>query len=321
MTHRGRIAIAGVVLAVGAAACGSTSASGSKAGPKAGSNYGAQPNSVLTAYNQTTAAKTAKVSINEMVTATSGGTTTPVTVNGSGALSFANQTGALTLMSGSGGSIELRVLPPDLYLKVPAQAQGQAKVPGNKPWVKVNVDKVTQAQFGAGLSQLSNASSSPTQSLSYLQGVSDSSITQLGTQMIRGVPTTEFKATVDLDKAAAKKGPQAQAATKRIEAQIHTSSFPIQLWLDHQGRVRQVSYQLTVPIPVPATGSSATGSSTTSPGPSTTGPSSPPGGQVAVAQTIDFYDFGTPVTVTAPPPDQVYDVTAQATQAATTSTT
>jgi hypothetical protein len=69
------------------------------------------------------------------------------------------------------------------------------------------------------------------------------------------------------------------------------------VWLDAQGRVRQVAYQLILP---PAT------SSPTDPG-STTGATSS-----SFSATIDFYDFGIPVDVTAPPADQVDNVTSQA---------
>ena len=131
--------------------------------------------------------------------------------------------------------------------------------------------------------------------LSYLQGVTNSSIiTTVGPATIRGVDTTEYTATVDLTKVADQKSPAEQAALKSLEAQLHTSIMPIQVWLDAQGRVRQI----TVQVQASTTASSSTGSTI----PATSG---------KVTSTANYYDFGIPVDVSAPPSAQVDNVTDQ----------
>jgi hypothetical protein len=87
---------------------------------------------------------------------------------------------------------------------------------------------------------------------------------------------------------------------------LQSSTIPLQVWLDAQGRVRQVAYQLSLPsttgsIPLPGSTTAAASSSFTA--------------------TIDFYDFGIPVDVSAPPADQVFNATSQAIATASPTTT
>ncbi|MGO8870220.1 MAG: hypothetical protein ACLQPH_02260 [Acidimicrobiales bacterium] len=257
------------------AGCSSTQATGSSAGTQTGAG------AVLTAYTQTVAAGSARISLDENVS--TGGTNR--TISADGRIDFASQNLAMDLTIPSLGSLSIRVIPPELYLQAPGALQSE--LPPGKSWLSIDLDTLTTSQYGASLSELSDSSQQSTQILSYLEAVSSNGITEVGPATIRGVPTTEYRATVDLTKAAALKDARAQAALQRIESELHTTSFPVQVWLDDQGRVAQMSYQITVPA------SSATSSAT------------------SVSITVGFYDFGTPVTVTAPPASQVYDITNQ----------
>ena len=60
--------------------------------------------------------------------------------------------------------------------------------------------------------------------------------------------------------------------------------MPVQVWLDAQGRVRQITIQIQA---------STTASST--PGATTQATAE------TVSTTVDYYDFGTPVDVSSPP--------------------
>ena len=163
---------------------------------------------------------------------------------------------------------------------------------------------MSEAKLGASLSQLSSSSQESTQLFSYLQSVSTSGITTVGPATIEGVPTTEYKATVDLTKAADQKSPAAQAALKSLEAPLNATTMPVQVWLDGHGRVRQVTNLLQV-----TTNSQSNGSTTV------------PAASGSVSTTVDYYDFGTPVTVQPPPASQVDDVTNQALASASSTTT
>jgi hypothetical protein len=273
----GRWAAGAAVAALGLTAlagCSSSQATGKTTG-------GAGADAVLTAYHQTLAAGTAKLSLYETVSV--GGTNQSVSADGS--VDFASKDLEMDMTVPSLGAITMRMVSPYLYLQAPGALQSE--LPAGKTWLSIDLDTLTQSKLGSSLSELSDSSQQSTQILSYLEAVSSSGITEIGPATVRGVATTEYSATIDLSKAVSLKDPQARAALQKLEASLHLSTFPIQVWLDDRGRVAQESYQVTVPA------SSATASAT------------------SVSLTIGFYDFGTPVEVAAPPASQVFDITSQ----------
>ncbi len=275
------------------AGCGS---SGS-AGPS--STSPSSPTVVLSAYKQTVGGKSADVAFSETITATpSGGTTKQATILGSGSVDFSTGDESVTSTSATVGTTTEHLVAPVLYIEVPSTDRSQ--LPAGKSWVEINLNTVSEANLGESYSQLLSSSQQSTQTLSYLQGVASSGITTIGTATIRGVPTTEYQATVDLTKVADQKSPAEEAAIKSVEAELHTSSLPIRVWLDAQGRVRQMSDRLDART-------SATASSGTT----------LPAASEQVSETIDYYNFGTPVTVTAPPAADVDNITAEAVTATT----
>ena len=258
---------------------------------------------ILSAYRQTIGGKSAKVSISESAAVTASGTATKqVTVSGAGSVDFANQNGSLTFSSPTTGTFNVRLISPLLYLQLPSSESAQ--LPSGKSWVEINLSTVTEAKLGQSFSQLTSSSQESTQTLSYLQGVSSSGVTTLGPATIRGVATTEYRATVDLTKVADQKSPTEQASLKTLEAELHTSTMPVQVWLDAQGRVRQITIQIQA---------STTASST--PGATTQATAE------TVSTTVDYYDFGTPVDVSSPPSGQVDNITNQVATGSTTTTT
>lgn len=94
--------------------------------------------------------------------------------------------------------------------------------------------------------------------------------------------------------------------------------MPVSVWVDQARRVRQIVYQMPLPLSAPASSTS-----TTTPASATTAPVSATTAPVVTGQitaTIDFDHFGAPVNVTAPPSAQVYDATNQALAASPTTT-
>ena len=179
---------------------------------------------------------------------------------------------------------------------MPAAQRNQ--VPGHKPWLSINLNQVSQARFGASLSQLSSVSGTdPAQALSQLAAVS-SQVTKTGAAAIDGVPTTAYRAEENLNKVAARL--QARVGTKAAQAirqeakKLGTSTLLVQIWVDAHHLVRQIRYQ--VPIPAASTsGGAGTGTATT---------------------TITFTSYGAPVRLTAPPASQTADITSQLVQQA-----
>jgi hypothetical protein len=80
---------------------------------------------------------------------------------------------------------------------------------------------------------------------------------------------------------AAQANPQAAGAYQKLTSQIHTSTLPVDVWTDSSNRVNQMRMQIPVPV---GQGQSGTAN---------------------VNLTLQLFDFGVPVTVIAPPADQV----------------
>ena len=252
------------------------------------------------AYDQTVAAKTAKVTIAETVAKSS--LPLQTTISGEGAVDFTSGNGEVAFTSPQAGNFSTRIVSPYVYIQLPASDSSQ--LPAGKTWLSINVNTVSEAKLGTSLAQLNSSSQQSTQLLSYLQSVSSSGVTTVGPATIKGAATTEYKATIDLTKAADQKNPTAQATIKALEAQLHTTMLPVQIWLDAAGRVRQIAEQLQV-----STSAQSSGGATI---PATSG---------SVSTTVDYYDFGSPVTVQPPPASQVDDVTDQALAASSTTAT
>ena len=152
----------------------------------------------------------------------------------------------------------------------------------SKPWLKYNLDS-TLNQLGVG--GLPSGGSDPTQFLTYLKAAGAQTQT-LGSQTIRGVATTHYAVTVNLqhyarliptaDRAAARKSIQ------RLISTIGSSTLHMQVWVDHHNFARRL--YLSFPECVAQQ-------------------------HLRLALTMDLFDFGTKATVTLPTDAQSYDIT------------
>ena len=284
-----RVAVVTLPVALVAAACGSS-----------GSAVVEPLRVVQTAYTTTLKAKTADITFTESIkSASTSGSNETVTVTGTGMVDLANKGFELHVNAPSGGSEVVLETGGVEYVQIPPASQSQ--VPGNKPWVSVNLNQVDEAKLGTSFSQLASANSdSPTQALSNLAVVSDK-VTKVGAATIDGTATTQYRATVDLTKEAAnvtaKAGAKAGLAITQEAKDLGTNTLPVEVWVDATGLVRQVREE--VPIPAASTGAT--------------------NGSGAATLTMTFSNFGTPATLTPPPSSQVADITAQVVQQASAS--
>ena len=182
-----------------------------------------------------------------------------------------------------------------VYMRFPPQLTAQL---GGKPWVKLDLGALlSQAGIDVNLGSLTQGQSDdPTSGLRLLRGAD--SVVNVGTEQVRGVTTTHYRLVVSLDKAIANAPADQRDALTKLATLYTIHTFPVDVWLDGQGRVRrlqQIVDTSTLRLPPAAT---AGGASRANPfvGPITT--------------TYEVYDFGTPVDVTIPAPDQVTDLNA-----------
>jgi predicted small lipoprotein YifL len=159
-----------------------------------------------------------------------------------------------------------------MYMKMPLLTSA---LPGNKPWVKIDLATAARA---AGVDLGSFKAVDPKQGLQQLLASSDTK--KVGTDTIDGVETTHYRAVVDVANAA--KLPAAQRRALRQFLKGMDGHAPVDVWIDTDGRVRRESMNFNSGAGLQHTETSV---------------------------TMNFTDFGAPVDVTVPAPAEVTDIT------------
>ncbi|MDP2709797.1 MAG: hypothetical protein Q8O56_01140 [Solirubrobacteraceae bacterium] len=184
--------------------------------------------------------------------------------------------------SAGGGTIEQHLIFDGLTFYMSSPAFDRA-LPAGKRWIKLDLAAVGE-QAGIDLAALTRVSGQdPTQSLHYLKAVSGD-VTRIGTDTVRGVPTTRYRATIDFDKVPDALPAAQRSAVRRSMQQIielsDTSKLPMEIWIGDDDIVRRMTHTVTT---------------------------STAGQRTTITQRIELYDFGTKVDVEIPPADQAID--------------
>ena len=191
-------------------------------------------------------------------------------------------------MLGMGG-FEMRQIGDTVYMKMPEDLVAQ--MPGAKPWMEMDLDAASRQHDGVNLDQMqSGVAQDPTGQLEYLRDVSDS-VEKVGVEEVRGVRTTRYEAVVDLEKEVAGQDAGAREAHDQMVEKLGASKFPVEVWLDDENRVRRYALDVSVPMPENAASPDA----------------SQGDDKMRTRMVAEYYDFGTPVDVQAPPQDQTMD--------------
>jgi hypothetical protein len=203
----------------------------------------------------------------------------PITANG--AMDFGARKAAMTTKV-AGQTIGLVLDGTTIYQRIPALADQLGK-----PWLKVELDDLGELAGVQGLGELAQANSSdPSSTLAYLRGAGQ--VTELGREEVRGEATTHYRAVVDLERAA-RKSPAAQAKTLRQVADtLGTPSQPVDVWIDGDGRTRRMTQTIDyskVKLPNIAPDELPT----------------------SMSIVVEYYDFGTGVSVDVPRSSEVSD--------------
>lgn len=184
----------------------------------------------------------------------------------------------MTLLAG-GEKVDMVMIGTTMYMRMP----GQELAPG-KSWLKLDLEALSKTA-GTDLGNLTRgASNDPTQALALLKGVS-SDIKEVGREQVRGADTTHYKATIDLRKAAEQQGPGAKKQLEQVLDQVEAQSFPADVWVDDEGRLRKMQYELKLRAK----------------------DTSQQQGSATVNTTMELFDFGTTANVGKPPASQVAD--------------
>jgi hypothetical protein len=210
-------------------------------------------------------------------------------MTGSGTADFENREASMTfdvgdLLRGSGlpaSSNERWTIVTQrlvVYMHAPTLAQ---QLPGAKEWLKLDVAELARSH-NVDLGQFRQLTQNdPTQMLAYLRATSGK-IDEIGKEDVRGVETTHYRAKVDLDKVAEQAPPNLRrtfrASIQSLKRGLGSDQIPVDVWIDEDNLVRRLQEHL------PVAG----------------------GGKIDFS--VDFYDFGTPVDISAPPASETLDL-------------
>jgi hypothetical protein len=139
----------------------------------------------------------------------------------------------------------------DFYERLPSD---RSPALHGKHWIEYDVRSV-DAAAGINFSALSSAgaySSDPSESLSFLRATG-ARATRVGDELVRGVPTTQYRATIDYRRYASLVAPAQRAAVRAsvtaLERLTGTHTQVVDVWIDRQHRIRreELSFMECVP--------------------------------------------------------------------------
>ena len=238
---------------------------------------------VSASVDKTTAQKTAHMSLTMHLEGLGGGQSFDITSTGS--VDLANHDAAMSFdMSGGQMSMHMDMVLVDgaLYMHLPRQLATQ--VPSGKSWMKIDIAALARSTGLSipGLSGGSMGAFDPAQQLDYLRGVSRS-VTLVGSDTVDGASTERFHIVIDLQKALSKLTGNAKCGLSAVMKSLGDVTIPADVWIDDQGRLRQMRMSLDLP--------------------GTNGAS--------MTMQMKLFDFGAHVDISAPPAQEVYDITPQ----------
>lgn len=173
---------------------------------------------------------------------------------------------------------ELRLVDKTLYMQM---GVFRKQLPKGKKWLELDAEKIGQS-LGIDVSQLSQYND-PTKMLDYLR--STGKVEEVGSEDVRGVGTKHYRATVDIAKAAKSLGGTGKASGAGLDQLVKflgDSKVPVDVYIGDDKLVRRMTMRLA-----PSGSAAASG--------------------FEMNMTMDLYDYGTPVNISAPPKSEVYD--------------
>jgi hypothetical protein len=271
--------VLGAVLLLAAAACGGG----------AGGGGGALPfERVAAAAERTTGAGTARMELVQVMEADG----EEATLTSTGEVDFAR--GAMRMEMDlsqvpgadqlpSGQRMEMIYDGEVFYMRSPDPSLTQG-------WLKFDPAAMEGMGDAMQLNQLRR--SDPTDVLQLLQGVSDE-VEEVGEEEVRGVPTTRYRALVDLERAMADAPPDLQERMRGQFAQAGLDQVPTEVWIDEDGLLRRqvVEIDMSGFEPSPGAGQPA---------------GAPALGMMTM--TLELFEFGVEVDISPPDGEEVIDV-------------
>jgi hypothetical protein len=289
--------------------------SGSGGAPAASSPPGAgSPMKLIrAAYQTTTSAKTARMTLATDVSFPGGSENlNPFTIDI--VEDFQHNILEETMDVPNQGNLEARLLGNDVYIRMPAYATSDPDFKGPtpaKPWMYFRVPSGDEGASSELFSVLDGSVANPKEFVLLLTGAS-SSVTRLGTDVVRGQQSTHYRLSIDAAEIMKMAG-----SDLNCDSAADTTT-PVDVWLDGQGRLTRMKVSEKFPsdfspdpspVDIPTEPSVGPGSAWPTNAPTSLPSPARPSGSPALSMTIEVYDYGADLHVSPPPRDQVQDVT------------
>jgi hypothetical protein len=205
---------------------------------------------------------------------------TTVKGSGDGAFDLGSKTGQMSLDMHSGDQsfqMDEVLAMPVIYMRSSVLGLPQLD-DGSYEWLKVDL-QAQGKKMGIDFSSLTN--SNPTDTLTQL-GKYGADVETVGTEDVRGVSTTHYRATLDMAEAAAKEKGAAADSLRKVALLLDDTKVPVDIWIDDTGLTRRFSQSFSEHVP---------GQSDS----------------MKLSMTYELYDYGAPVTIKVPDPANVVD--------------
>lgn len=269
MVGAAMVAGVGVLAGCTSSVAGSPTVAGSGGGGSsqggAGSQLGSQVKTVSDLSNLVGSSVEQATTV--QVTMKSGvGTTT-------GSIKFGDPVAEKMTLDTPNGTEQVLLVDNVFYMQIPGMQDLT-----NKPWIKIDTSDSSNPanQIFAALVSSIKENADPSQMIKNLEA--GGTLTGTDTAQLNGQSTTHYKITVDIDKMIANQTDPTMKQLLGMAEQQGLKNYPVEVWLDSHG----LPVQTTIDMPAL---SGAPGS----------------GG----VSTITYTDWGAPVTIAAPPADQV----------------
>ncbi len=174
-----------------------------------------------------------------------------------------------------------------MYLRIPALSR---VVKTSKPWIRYDFQKLG-GQAGIDFQQFTQfGAGDPAQAVDYLRSLSGK-VVKKGNEEVRGVETTHYHVTIDLERYPNLVSPKRRGETRkpidRLIGLTGVKTVPADVWIGDDQFVRKMEYGYSVPVRDNRTGRFWSK-------------------QTDV--TMELYEFGVPAQVRLPSPDGVFDL-------------
>ncbi len=206
-------------------------------------------------------------------------------IEAEGAFDVAAQTGTMTMSLPAPVDGEIEMIFDGTTYYMSTEAFGPA-APDGAQWVRIDLEELAElGGTGIDLEALTGAgSNNPTDALAGLEAVSEDGVEELGTEEIRGVATTHYSATLDMEETFEQAQEQLEASGvddaiideeqfDRFIQSFGDDPIETEIWLDGDGLVRRNVMDMSVE------------------------------GQ-SITMTMEMFDYGEPVDIQIPAEDE-----------------